>query len=120
MQKKRIRQRERRHKRIRKKVFGRGNRPRLCIYRSLNNLSAQIIDDDNGKTLFSLSTFDKNTRSIVKYGGNIKAAGTLGKLIAEKAKAKGIAAVIFDRGGCRYHGRIKAFAEAAREAGLVF
>ena len=120
MQKKRITQRERRHKRIRKKIFGQNQRPRLCIYRSLTNLSAQIIDDVAGKTLLSISTFDKEAKSAIKYGGNVKAAGGLGRLLAEKAKAKGINSVVFDRGGYQYHGRVKVFAEAARKGGLVF
>lgn len=120
MQKKRIKQRQRRHQRIRKKVGGTSQRPRLCVYRSLNNLSAQLIDDIEGKTLLSLSTFDKGPRDIIKYGGNVHAAETLGRLLAEKAKAKGINSVVFDRGGYLYHGRVKAFAEAARKEGLVF
>lgn len=120
MKKKRIEQRKRRHSRIRKKMFGTSQRPRLCVYRSLKNLSAQLIDDINGKTLLSLSTFDKGARDIISYGGNIKAAETLGKLLAEKAKAKGIKSAVFDRGGCLYHGRVKAFAEAVRKEGLVF
>lgn len=120
MQKKRIRQRDRRHKRIRKKIFGTSQRPRLCVYRSLKNLSTQLIDDSSEKTLLSLSTFDKGTREIINYGGNLKAAESLGKLLAEKAMTKGIKLVVFDRGGYLYHGRVKAFAEAARKAGLVF
>lgn len=120
MRKKRIKQRQRRHKRVRKKVFGTSQRPRLCVYRSLKNLSCQLIDDIDGRTLLSLSTFDKGTRETIKYGGNIQAAEALGKLLAEKAKAKGINSVVFDRGGYLYHGRVKAFAEAARKEGLVF
>lgn len=120
MRKKRIEQRQRRHKRLRKKVFGTGQRPRLCVCRSSKNLSAQLIDDADGRTLLSLSTFDKDARGIINYGGNIKAAETLGKLLAEKAKAKGIKAVVFDRGGYLYHGRVKAFAEATRKEGLAF
>lgn len=120
MQRKRTKQRERRHLRIRKKITGEGKRPRLCLFRSLSNLTAQLIDDNEGKTLLSLSTFDKETKAKVGYGGNVKAAEALGVSFAEKAKAKGITKVVFDRGGCQYHGRIKAFAEAARKSGLVF
>lgn len=120
MQKKRITQRERRHKRIRKKIYGQSQRPRLCVYRSLKNLSAQIVDDSAGKTLLSVSTFGKEAKAAVRYGGNIKAAGDLGKLLAEKAKEKGISSVVFDRGGYQYHGRVKVFAEAARKGGLLF
>ncbi|MFH1868248.1 MAG: 50S ribosomal protein L18 [Candidatus Omnitrophota bacterium] len=120
MRKKHIIKRKMRHSRIRKKVIGQGERPRLCVSRSLNNLSAQIIDDTAGKTLLSLSTFSKDVKPEIKYGGNVKAAALLGKNLAEKAKAKGIATVVFDRGGCRYHGRVKTFAEAARKGGLIF
>lgn len=120
MQKKRITQRERRHKRIRKKVLGDAKRPRLCLYRSLANLSAQLIDDIEGKTLLSVSTFDKDAKPKIGYGGNTKAAEVMGRLMAEKAKAKGITTVVFDRGGCLFHGRVKAFAEAARKGGLIF
>jgi large subunit ribosomal protein L18 len=120
MEKKKITQRERRHKRLRKKIFGVSQRPRLCIHRSAKNLSVQIIDDMENKTLLSLSTFDKDAKKQINYGGNKKAAEVLGKLLAEKAKAKGINAVIFDRGGYQYHGRIKAFADAIRKEGVVF
>jgi len=120
MHKKRTTQIKKRHQRARKKVLGKNDRPRLCVYRSLKGLSAQLIDDVEGKTLLSLSTFDKEAKAKVGYGGNIKAAEKLGKLLAEKAKAKGISAVVFDRGGRQYHGRIKAFAEACRKEGLVF
>ncbi|NQT95167.1 MAG: 50S ribosomal protein L18 [Candidatus Omnitrophica bacterium] len=120
MQKKRITQRERRHKRIRKRLAGASERPRLCIYRSLSNISAQIVDDGAGKTILSVSTFDKDVKSQLPYGGNIKAAEKLGELLAQKAKSKGVSKVVFDRGGFTYHGRIKAFAEAARKSGLLF
>jgi len=120
MQKKRIRQRELRHKRSRKKINGTSKRPRLCVYRSLKNLSAQLIDDINGKTILSLSTFDKASKSSISSGGNIKAAVLLGKLTAEKALAKGVTEVVFDKGGRYFHGRIKAFADSARKTGLVF
>ncbi|MFC1807021.1 50S ribosomal protein L18 [Candidatus Omnitrophota bacterium] len=120
MQKKRITQRQRRHTRLRKKVSGTEARPRLCVHRSLSNLSVQIIDDSKGKTIVSMSTFEKNVSEKVKYGGNVKAAAELGKLLADKAKAKGITTVVFDRGGYQFHGRVKAFAEACRKEGLVF
>ena len=120
MQKKRITQREIRHKRLRKKIIGTSTRPRLCVYRSLKNLSAQLIDDTEGKTIFSVSTFSKDLKNSVKCGGNVEAAVMLGKLTAEKAKEKGITHVVFDKGGRFFHGRIKAFTEAARKTGLVF
>jgi len=92
----------------------------LCVYRSLNNLNAQIVDDIEGKTLLSIATYDKAVKDTVKYGGNTKAAAAIGKLLAEKAKGKGIEAVVFDRGGYLYHGRVKAFAETLRKEGLRF
>ena len=109
----------RRHQRLRQKIAGNSARPRLSVRRSLKHMVAQFIDDQAGKTVLAVSTlggdFPKDT-----YGGNIKAAEALGKLAAEKAKAAGIAEVVFDRGGCKYHGRVKAFADAARKGGLVF
>lgn len=111
-----------RHKRIRKKVFGTAERPRMAIYKSLNNLFVQIINDEEGKTLISASTIDKDF--VEKYGfrggKNIEVAKKLGEFIAEKALANGIENVVFDRGGFIYHGKVKAFAEAAREKGLKF
>ncbi len=109
-----------RHRRIRKSVQGTSDRPRICIHRSLNHLQAQMIDDITGKVLFGISTLDKNLRSTLKSGGNIQAATALGERLAEVAKKKGITKVCFDRGGYLYHGRVKAFAEAARQAGLEF
>jgi len=120
MKNKIISPRKRRHIRIRKKLSGTKARPRLLVYRSLKHLSAQLIDDQEGKTVLSLSTYDKGVRETFKYGGNVKAAEKFGALLAEKAKAKGITLVVFDRGGVQYHGRIRIFAEAARKAGLVF
>jgi large subunit ribosomal protein L18 len=109
----------RRHQRLRQKIKGSAERPRLAVYRSLRNISAQFIDDAAGRTLLSLSTgsadFPKGA-----YGGNVKAAETLGGLVAEKAKAAGIRTVVFDNGGRKYHGRVKALAEAARKGGLQF
>lgn len=104
------------HNRIRRKVRGSTERPRLAIYRSLNHIYAQVIDDLRGETLVSAATTEKDLRS--STGGNIEAARRVGKAIAERAIAKGIENVVFDRGGYLYHGRIKALTDAAREAGL--
>ncbi len=109
-----------RHERIRKGVSGTTERPRLCLHRSINNLQAQIIDDVSGKIIIGKSTLAKDVRSKVKTGGNVNAASILGEALAAEAKKKGITKVSFDRGGYLYHGRIKAFAEAARKAGLEF
>lgn len=106
------------HSRIRKKVKGASARPRLAVFRSINHIYAQVIDDANGVTLCSASSVEKNAG--VGNGGNIDAAKSIGKLIAERAKEKGINSVVFDRGGYIYHGRVKSLAEAAREAGLQF
>jgi large subunit ribosomal protein L18 len=112
--------RQKRHMRLRKKVVGTAERPRLNVRRSLKNLAIQIIDDKKGATLVSVSTADKDFRQKQAYGGNVKAAEALGALVAEKARAKNIMRVVFDRGGYDYHGRIKAFADAARKGGLEF
>ena len=117
---KKITARQRRHLRIRKKVCGTPERPRLSVRRSLQNIFIQIIDDTKGATLLSASTADKDVRSKASYGGNVKAATALGEAVAHKAKTKNIRRVVFDRGGCDYHGRIKAFADAARKGGLEF
>ena len=109
-----------RHLRVRKAVTGTAARPRLNVFRSLGNIYAQVINDETGVTLVSVSTIDKEIKASVEYGGNIEAAKIVGKAIAERAKAKGIDQVVFDRGGCIYHGRIAALATAAREAGLEF
>ncbi|MBL8188705.1 MAG: 50S ribosomal protein L18 [Acidobacteria bacterium] len=106
------------HSRIRKKVKGTPERPRLAVFRSLNHVYAQLIDDVNGVTLCSASSVEKSAG--VGNGGNVEAAKSIGKLIAERAKEKGINSVVFDRGGYIYHGRVKSLAEAAREAGLQF
>ena len=106
------------HKRIRHKVRGSEERPRLAVYRSLKHIYAQIIDDRKGHTLVSASSSEKS--SSVKSGGNVAGAKEIGKLVAQRAKDKGISRVVFDRGGYLYHGRIKALADAAREAGLEF
>jgi len=113
-------QRQRRQYRVRKRTRGSAERPRLCVYRSHRNLACQIIDDTSGKTLISVGTKDKDVRSTVTYGGNKNAAQAIGKLLAERAIAAGIKQVAFDRGHYRYHGRVAALADAAREAGLSF
>jgi large subunit ribosomal protein L18 len=104
------------HRRIRKKVAGTAARPRLAIYRSLNHIYAQVIDDERGRTLASASTTEKDLRGA--SGGNIEAAQRVGRAIAERAISAGISSVVFDRGGYVYHGRVKALTDAAREAGL--
>ncbi|OIO39500.1 MAG: 50S ribosomal protein L18 [Candidatus Omnitrophica bacterium CG07_land_8_20_14_0_80_50_8] len=111
-----------RHFRIRKRVRGNANRPRLSVYPSLQHFEAQIIDDFEQKTLAGFSTKAKEFKKIsgLKTGGNVAAALCFGKFVAEQAKAKGIKQVVFDRGGFLYHGRVKAFADAAREQGLSF
>ena len=108
----------RRHKRIRKKIIGSAHCPRLCVYRSLKNTSVQLIDDISQKTVLSVSTYDKDFKKLLGYGGNIKAAVALGQRVAERAKNKKITKVVFDHGGFLYHGRIKAVAESARKHGL--
>ncbi len=110
-------QRMKRHKRVRAKVSGTPEMPRLNVFRSEANIYAQVIDDVHGVTLASASSLDK---SIEGYGGNAAAAKEVGKLVAERAKAKGIETVVFDRGGYLYHGRVQALAEGAREGGLKF
>jgi large subunit ribosomal protein L18 len=109
-----------RHRRIRLRMYGISQKPRLVISRSLENLSAQVIDDAQNKTLFSLSTLDKEIRSRFPSAGNIKAAEFFGEVFARKTKEKGISRIIFDRAGYLYHGRVKAFAEALRKGGLEF
>lgn len=106
-----------RHKRVRAKISGTSARPRLNVFRSLNHIYAQIIDDVNGVTLVAASTLDKD---IDGYGGNSEAAKKVGLSIADKATGKGISEVVFDRGGYLYHGRVKELAEGAREGGLKF
>ncbi len=106
-----------RHKRVRKNISGTAARPRLNVFRSLNNIYAQIIDDEKGVTLVAASSMDKGFEG---YGGNIEAATAVGKAVAEKAVAAGITEVVFDRGGYVYHGRVAALAEGAREGGLKF
>ncbi|MHB1133408.1 MAG: 50S ribosomal protein L18 [Chloroflexota bacterium] len=112
--------RERRHLRVRKKVVGTSERPRLAVFRSLQHLYAQVIDDSRGVTLAAASTLDADLRA--QLDGKTKAAEAqlVGQLVAQRAKERGIESVVFDRGGYQYHGRVKALADAAREAGLVF
>jgi large subunit ribosomal protein L18 len=105
------------HKRIRRKLAGTTERPRLAVFRSVAHIYAQVIDDSKGVTLVSASSVDKGGKT---NGGNVAAAKAIGKLVAERAKEKGVAKVVFDRGGYPYHGRIKALADAARAAGLEF
>ena len=110
----------RRRKRIRKKISGTGDRPRLSVFRSLKHIYAQLIDDELGVTIIEASTLSPELKEAVANGGNIAAAQRVGALLAQKAKQQEIQAAIFDRGGHLYHGRIKALAEAAREEGLKF
>jgi|ERR1051325_1880620 large subunit ribosomal protein L18 len=111
---------QRRRDHVRKMVFGTGERPRLSVYRSSKHIYAQLIDDMSGKTLAAASSVIKDVRGDLKNGGNIAAAKAVGKAIANRGKAAGISKVAFDRGGRMFHGRVKALAEAAREAGLAF
>ena len=107
------------HERIRKKILGTAERPRLNVYRSLNHIYVQLIDDLKGETLVSANSTE-GKKGERRTGGNLAAAKSVGKNIAERAKAKGISKVVFDRGGYIYHGRVKALADSAREAGLQF
>ena len=115
-----LKQRQRRRFRVRKALRGTSERPRLSIFRSHLHIYAQVIDDDAGRTLAAASSMDKGLRGAVKSGGNKTAAAAIGKAIAERAKAAGVTKVCFDRGEYKYHGRIAALADAAREAGLSF
>jgi large subunit ribosomal protein L18 len=105
---------------VRTRVTGTPERPRLCVYRSLGHIYAQLIDDRTGRTLASASSLDKEMRKQLKGGGNVAAAKVVGKAIADRARAAGVELVVFDRGGYKYHGRVQALAESAREAGLKF
>lgn len=122
LRKSRVLQRKRRHLRVRGKVQGTAERPRLAVFRSLKNIEGQIIDDDSGTTLVGLSTLTADMKDFAAEGQNrrVEQAFAAGKLLAERAKAQGIETVVFDRGGYRYHGRVKAFADGAREGGLQF
>lgn len=112
--------RKKRHFRVRKSVFGSPERPRLCVFRSLNHIYAQVIDDTTGNTLVAASSVDKELQGQLKAGGNIAAAQAVGKLVAQRALDKGVTTVVFDRSGNKFHGRVKALADSAREAGLQF
>ena len=109
-----------RHKRVRRKITGTTQRPRLCVFRSSNNIYAQIIDDANRVTFTAASSLDAEVKGAVNHGGNKEAAKMIGEAVAKRALDKGITEVVFDRGGYLYHGRVQVLAEAAREAGLKF
>ncbi|PYM06360.1 MAG: 50S ribosomal protein L18 [Candidatus Rokuibacteriota bacterium] len=109
-----------RHLRIRRRIRGSAERPRLVVFRSLNHIYGQLIDDDSGKTLAAVDSRSPDFRARQKSGGNIAAARIVGELLAERAKARGVERVVFDRGGYQYHGRVKALADAARAGGLHF
>ena len=112
--------RNRRHRRVRAKMEGTSSKPRLCVFRSLNHIYAQIIDDSRGHTLTSASTLDPETRDEVAGKARVARAELVGSLVAKRALSKGIKQVVFDRGGYKYHGKVKALAEAARHGGLKF
>ena len=122
LRKSRALQRQRRHHRVRNKVVGTAERPRLVVFRSLKNIEGQVVDDDAGHTLVGLSTQSADLKEFKAEGKNrrVEEAFAAGKLLAERAVAKGISGVVFDRGGYQYHGRVKAFAEGARKGGLEF
>ncbi len=105
---------------MRKRVAGTTERPRLCVHRTTRHIRAQVIDDLTGRTIVAASSLDKDVRDVIKGGGNVAASKVVGKIIAERAKAKGVEKVVFDRGGYQYHGRVQALADSAREAGLQF
>ena len=112
--------RERRHRRVRARVSGTAERPRLNVFRSLTNIYAQVIDDETGRTLVQASTIDPEVRTQLEGKRKTEAAKIVGKVVAERAKQAGISSVVFDRGGYKYHGRVQALAEGAREGGLDF
>jgi large subunit ribosomal protein L18 len=105
---------------MRKRIMGTTERPRLCVHRTTKHIRAQVIDDVTGTTIVAASSLDKEVRSVIKGGGNIAASKVVGKVVAERARAKGVEKVVFDRGGYQYHGRVQALADSAREAGLKF
>ncbi len=109
-----------RHLRVRQRVRGTAARPRLSVFRSLNHIYAQLLDDDTGRTLVLVGSLSPEIRAKVKSGGNVAAAKLVGELLAQKAKVLGIERVVFDRGGYKFHGRVKALADAARAGGLIF
>ena len=112
--------RAKRQQRVRSKIYGTAQRPRLNVFRSLKNIYAQLVDDDNGVTMLTVSTLSPDLKGKLNSGGNKDAAVAVGRLVAEKALEKGIGKVVFDRAGYLYHGRVKSLAEAAREGGLQF
>ncbi len=115
-----IEARLKRKKRIRKKIAGTAERPRLCVFKSLKNMYAQIVDDGSGKVITGVSTLTTEVKGELKYGGNAGSAKKVGETIARKAVGLGIKEIVFDRNGFKYHGRVKALAEGAREGGLIF
>jgi large subunit ribosomal protein L18 len=112
--------RDLRHERLRRRVRGTAERPRLAVYRSLKHISAQLVDDESGRTLVAADSRSKSFQGEHKTGGNVAAAKAVGTLLAERAKAAGVTHIVFDRGGYQYHGRVKALADAARAGGLTF
>ncbi|MFQ5664243.1 MAG: 50S ribosomal protein L18 [Terriglobia bacterium] len=116
----RVEHRRRIHRRVRQRLAGTEVRPRLSVFRSHKHIYAQIVDDLQGRTRVSASSLDKQVRPQLRYGGNVAAAKVIGRVLSERARQAGITRVVFDRGGYKYHGRIKALADAAREAGLEF
>ncbi|MGB6484177.1 MAG: 50S ribosomal protein L18 [Candidatus Acidiferrales bacterium] len=112
--------RQRIHRRMRQSMAGSEQRPRLCVFRSIKHIRVQLVDDLKGHTIVAASSLDGDVKKQIKGGGNIASAKVVGKIIAERAKAAGVEYVVFDRGGYQYHGRVKALADAAREAGLKF
>jgi len=110
----------RRHTRIRKKVRGSSERPRISVFKSTKHIYAQLINDDEGSTVVSVCTMDKEIRDAIKHGGNVEAAKKVGEALGKRAAEKGVRLAVFDRGGYPYHGRIKALADSARESGLSF
>ena len=116
----RVEGREKRHRRIRRVVRGSGERPRLVVFRSVKHIYAQVVDDERGVTVVAAGSLSPELKDTLRSGGNVAAAKAVGELIARKAQASGVAKVVFDRGGYKYHGRVKALADAARAAGLAF
>ena len=116
----RVEGRVKRHRRIRRVVRGSGGRPRLVVFRSVKHIYAQVVDDERGVTVMTAGSLSPELKDSLRTGGNVAAAKAVGELIAKKAQAGGIGTVVFDRGGYKYHGRVKALADAARAAGLVF
>jgi large subunit ribosomal protein L18 len=112
--------RVKRHQRIRRVVRGTAKRPRLVVFRSLKHIYAQVVDDDRGVTLVAAGSVSPELKGVLRTGGDVAAAKAVGELVAKKAQASGVGAVVFDRGGYKYHGRVRALADAARSAGLTF